>query len=254
MLRRAKSGINPNTRDGATLLEDAERIENWAVIVVIGAITIEGFLVFVSNETWFFKIGDFIASGAVAIAILIELKFGGVVAAVLKARLTEAEIHLIIATEMAGKAGQRAAELEKEAAEIRERAAKLEAELIPRRLTDDAQEKIRERLSPFAGTPFTVAGDPAAELSFQNDLVGAILRAGWKWMEYSAPSMTLLTPHSSPGSGVQTRVSPAAPPPISDAALALTVAVGEALGQPTSRATDPGCSPDAVHLQIFRVR
>ncbi len=120
--------MNAETGGGA-LLEDAERIENWAVVVVIGAITIEGLLVFASNEPWLFKIGDFIANVAVALAILIELKFGGVVAGVLKGRLAEAE---------------------REAGEARERAARIELLIAPRRLSP---EQFQQITGAFRGRP-----------------------------------------------------------------------------------------------------
>jgi hypothetical protein len=148
--------MSAKTPDG-TLLEDAERIENWAVVVVIGAITIEGFLLFASNETWFFKIGDFIASVAVAVAILIELKFGGVVSGILKSRLADADERLTRATEesslalhLVAQAELRAAEMEKEAAETRERAAKLELRAAPRIIDTDKFQALLGDVRPCA--------------------------------------------------------------------------------------------------------
>jgi hypothetical protein len=169
------------------------------------------------------------------------------------------------ATNALAVANERAARLEKEAADARERAAKLEAELIPRRLTVEAQEAIRDLIAPFAGTPFNVLSDAGAELPYQQDFIGMLRSAGWVFKQYSADSITLprgmVAGRPLHTSGLGIRVNRDAPPAIRDAAHTLVMALAQygGSGPGYSLVSDPSgntlsCTPDAVHIEIFKVR
>jgi hypothetical protein len=86
---------------------------------------------------------------------------------------------------------ERAAQLEKEAAE-----AKLALEKIkqPRTLSPDAIANIGKILVPFANTKFDVSvipGDPEA-LTFVRYIVASLEAAQWTWVEYNHPAGPLM--------------------------------------------------------------
>jgi hypothetical protein len=89
VLRRAKTVKNANETERTALLGDAERLETWAAYLVLGAIVLEAVVWASPLCPFLFKFGNFIADAAVAIGIYGEMRFGHVVADILKILLTE---------------------------------------------------------------------------------------------------------------------------------------------------------------------
>lgn len=106
-------------------------------------------------------------------------------------KVEEAKNEGIEAGKTAGNALLRAAELEKQAAESKERATRLELELAkikqPRMLTEERIRPLAEKLSPYASTPFDLAfipGDPEAAV-FGTHIAALLEAAGWKWVAWA---------------------------------------------------------------------
>jgi len=120
----------------------------------------------------------------------------------LEVKVADAKNEGIEAGKAAGNALLRAAELEKQAAESRERATKLELELAkikqPRLLSEERLKPLAEKLRPFAPTPFDLAfipGDPEAAI-FGTHIAAMLEMAGWKWVPWApegAPFQNVFT-------------------------------------------------------------
>jgi hypothetical protein len=89
VLRRAKNIKNASEPDRAALRDNAERLENWAARLVLAAIVLEAVVWASPLNPCLFKFGNFLADAAVAIGIYGEMRFGHVVADVLKISLAE---------------------------------------------------------------------------------------------------------------------------------------------------------------------
>src|SRR5450631_1849827 len=117
-------------------------------------------------------------------------------------KVADAKKEGIEAGKVAGNALVRAAESEKQAAESKERTAKLELELAkikqPRLLSEERLRPLAEKLKQFASTPFDLAfipGDPEAAI-FGTHIAAMLEMAGWKWVAWApegAPFQQIFT-------------------------------------------------------------
>jgi len=123
--------------------------------------------------------------------------------------------------------------------------------------------EVRYRAAPRhrGDRPFAVASDPAAEYAFVNRVIQTIQKGGWKWTQYSEGAMSLPTGDEaiSRGSGLQIRINRSRFDDFGGPAEALARALTDALGQSVSVAFDPpespqACSPDVIHVEIYKVR
>ena len=135
--------------------------------------------------------------------------------------------------------------------------ARLSKEVNPRIISDEAATRIVDKIKSFAGTPFAVASDPAAEYAFVQRVIHTIQSGGWKWTQYSEGAVSL--PTSARGSGLQLRINGSRYQDFGDAAKALADALTQALGQSVGWVIDPpesplACSPDAIQVEIYKVR
>jgi uncharacterized membrane protein len=90
VLRRARNVKNAKDAERNALLDDAERIEAWCAWLVLGAIVLEVVVWIAPLCPFLFKFGNAVSDGAVAIGIYGEMRFGHVVADILKILLAEA--------------------------------------------------------------------------------------------------------------------------------------------------------------------
>ncbi len=136
--------------------------------------------------------------------------------------------------------------------------ARLEKKITPRGINDEQAEKLIEKVKEFAGTPFVVEADPAAEYAFVTRLIEVVGQAGWKWVKYPAALTTRPIGGSavSDESGVQVRFNGAHGDKLRDPAFALAVALTNAFGVSVSHAIDHenslSPSPEAIHVEIRR--
>jgi hypothetical protein len=140
--------------------------------------------------------------------------------------------------------------------------ARLDKKITPREINDNEADKFVGAIQSFAGTPFSIECDPAAEYGFVNRLIELLQRAGWKWLSYST-SLTSLPlgdigrPNADGGSGVQIRFNDSRFNDFMEPAQALMFALTQALQSSVSSGADPkdsslACSPDAIHIEIRR--
>lgn len=108
-----------------------------------------------------------------------------------KVKVEEAKNQGIEAGKTAGDALVRAAALEKDAAQSKERAAKLELELAkikqPRLIPEEKLKPLAKKLESFSSTPFDLAiipGDPEAAI-FGVTIATVLETAGWKWVAWA---------------------------------------------------------------------
>ena len=128
VLRRAKNVKNASDPERNALLDEAERIEAWCAWLVLGAIVLEAVLWISPLCPFLFKVGNFFADAAVGLGIYGEMLFGHVVGDILKIRLTDAV--------------KRAGNLEKEAADARERVAQIEQVTSWRHVSPEQKDEI----------------------------------------------------------------------------------------------------------------
>ena len=72
--------------------------------------------------------------------------------------------------------------------------AQLEKEITPRAINDEQAAEIVEKIKPFAGTPYEIIADPAAEYGFVDKLMMLLNKAQWRWKSYSVQPITLPPP------------------------------------------------------------
>jgi hypothetical protein len=231
VLRRAKNVKNASDAERNALLEDAEHLESWSAWLVLYAIVLEVVVWISPLCPLFFKIGNALSDGAVAIGILGEMRFGQIAGNILKIVLAEAV--------------ERAANAELETERLR-------AQFSWRRL---AAEQIEKFLAVLADKPkFSirieyVGNDPDSN-TFAHEIGGLFKKSGWKVAYTSA---------SYPGEVTFGLCVPVYAPPDLDACALVRMALSAAsvgfLGgsAPTwfmgSGAGDPVTSPLA-HLYV----
>jgi len=136
--------------------------------------------------------------------------------------------------------------------------ARLEKKITPRGINDEQAQELIEKIKEFAGTPFVVKADPAAEYAFVSRLIEVVGQAGWKWVKYPASltSLPIGDSAASDESGVQVRFNRAHGDKLRDPAFALAAALTNALRASVSNAIDHESSltpsPEAIHLEIRR--
>jgi hypothetical protein len=111
VLRRAKTVKNASESERDALLDDAETLETWAAYLVLGAIVLEAVVWASPLCPFLFKLGNFVSDAAVAVGVYAEMRFGHVVADILKIRLADAVLQAGEAKERAAKAELRIEEL-----------------------------------------------------------------------------------------------------------------------------------------------
>jgi len=99
VLSRAKYIAYATERGRDRLLRDAERLENWAAGLVLGAIVLEAVVWISPLSPLLFKLGNFAADAAVAVGIYGEMRFGHIVSDILKFRLAAANARAADAQE-----------------------------------------------------------------------------------------------------------------------------------------------------------
>jgi hypothetical protein len=75
--------------------------------------------------------------------------------------------------------------------ELRAENLRLERQLNPRLITDEQAAEIIEKIKPFAGTPYEIIADPAAEYGFVDKLMTLLNKAQWRWKSFSVQPITL---------------------------------------------------------------
>jgi hypothetical protein len=151
----------------------------------------------------------------------------------LLARSDDARAKLAIAEEGIAKANESAAQANARAAEAQLALEKLKA---PRLLSDEQMSRVVEKLMRFHGTKFDAAvipGDPEA-IIFLSHITAALERAGWVWVEWTAPEGQLAMTYSIPAKpsigqlgflGVTLQINPAHDRALSAPADALGLAL-----------------------------
>jgi hypothetical protein len=188
VLRRAKSVKNASEIERDTLLDDAERIETCAAWLVLGAIVLEAVVWMSPLSPSLFRLGNFTADAAVALGIYGEMRFGHVVADILKIRLVEALSNADAAHMRADAANARAEQARLELQKFRAPRGPLLATML-----GDA----KELLGRYAKTQFDTAyGYPNQE---QGVLVGLIqhclIEAGWWHLPWNGGAILASTPN-----------------------------------------------------------
>jgi hypothetical protein len=142
--------------------------------------------------------------------------------------------------------------------------AELDKSMHPRLIDDESAKEFVNSLKPFAGTPFDVRIDPAAEYRFVNSVITLLNEAGWKWHSYSASLITFPTgdakipgtDHPAIGS-IQVRINGSRYDDFKKPASELAIALTQAIKASSSLAIDPANSPlayppDAITIEIRR--
>ncbi len=174
-------------------------------------------------------------------------------------KIREAQKSIIESDRKIAEANARGAEANQKAQEAALKLAQLEKKVIPRVINDNDAVVFVEKIKLFAGTPFTVESDPAAEYGFVNRVIELLQRGGWNWRSYSTSLMSLPAADAriSDGSGVQLRFNNSRIGDFAEAANALSHALTDSLRESSSVIFDPAdsplaCSPDAIHVEIHR--
>jgi hypothetical protein len=156
-LRRAKNVKNAPETERDALLEDAERLENWCVLLVFAGIALEAVIaaapLAANLSPLLAGTGNALADAAVALGVLGELRFGNVAGAVLKIKLADANTEL----------------------------AELHVRLAPRRISQQAEETMVTALQQFSGTEFRGAVMPSGNdtRTLWIDIWRVLTKAGW---------------------------------------------------------------------------
>jgi hypothetical protein len=134
-------------------------------------------------------------SGANFVALL----FGVIAVIALYVSATDADKRIAEANERANVAGERAASLEKQAAQLRLDLEKERAFREPRTLTQTQQNSVAEKLSTFAGTGFVMYVQLAPEpIAFLLQLEGILRTAKWLPHPPMPPTPTVNLPNLVP--------------------------------------------------------
>jgi len=144
----------------------------WATIMVAAGVLIELIVLFIFSKEmdWREKAAVAIASVLIVSGVAGEWWFGGIAA-------DASEKLEIDANAKAAAANERAANLERDAAQLRLELARLKA---PRNLDPDAQKRVADTLRPLGSQPFTIGEgpmEPGSQLDTQ--LIDVLLAAGW---------------------------------------------------------------------------
>jgi hypothetical protein len=153
VLRRAKSVKNAAEAEREVLLEDAERIETWSAWLVLSAIVLEAVTWASPLCPFLFKLGNFVADAAVAVGIYGEMRFGHVVADILKIRLAEAI--------------ERASAVQREFAAYK----------AGRDLTEEQYFEMVKELRPFAGQKYVTSSYSHQECKYLEFRIDDVLQA-----------------------------------------------------------------------------
>lgn len=101
---------------------------------------------------------------------------------------TEARAELERSKERIAELAIQGDELRKQTAEANARAAEAQLALekfkAPRRLTADQKVELIERMRPFSGSNFAMAGAGAESIDFAMDISEPLKQAGWQWINW----------------------------------------------------------------------
>jgi hypothetical protein len=161
----------------------------------------------------------------------------------------------------------RTATANKRAEELRKANLELEKELNPRIINDKQADIFIKAIKPFAGTPFEVEADPAAEYGLVGRVITLLTKAGWQWKGYSSsatslpPGNELVSKIQRATGGVSVRIRTGKTAELGGAAKALSFALTNVIGSvsleydPERPEPSPFLAPaNAILIQIFRVR